>query len=517
MSVIPDPAKTATDAQADPAKEADGLRPAEVREEDASAPAEASRPDARQPRAKDDARARRRDAEGANAPFSQSFGDRPARQARIASIPATRQGKDQPLTPRRLDRAEDDDPPAKRGRRALAAKAGRRLQESLPPPPPPIPVRPAVSAAKPQKRHWLLLASFIALVIVPTILWAAYLWTRATDQYVSTLAFSVRQEDSQPSMDLLGGLAAFGGMSSGASDTDILYQYILSPDMVENVDKRLNLSAAFSREWPNDFIFAYNPDGSIEDLTDYWERQVKVYYDSSTGLITLNVSAFTPEGAQQIAQAILEESTDKINELSSVAREDSMRLSRSELEKARTELTEARQNMTSFRMRTQIVDPQADLAGQMGVLTQLQSQLAEQLLQLDMLMENAQPSDNRVLQAQQKEAALRKLIASERDKFGREGHGPAGESYAQLVAEYEKLAVDREFAEGAYRSARANYELALVDAQRQSRYLAAHITPRIPQSSTEPRRLQLLAMVAGLLLIAWSIMSLIYYSVRDRG
>ena len=85
------------------------------------------------------------------------------------------------------------------------------------------------------------------------------------------------------------------------------------------------------------------------------------------------------------------------------------------------------------------------------------------------------------------------------------------------MAEYEKLAVDREFAEGAYRTARIAYETALAEAQRQSRYLAAHIEPKVAQSSTEPRRLWLLCMVAGMLLAGWSILVLIYYSIRDRG
>ena len=364
----------------------------------------------------------------------------------------------------------------------------------------------------------MLLASFIAVVILPSLIAAWYLWNRATDQYVSSLGFSVRQEDAQPSIDLLGGLAALGGGSGGASDTDILYQYIRSADMVEKVDERLDLRGKFSQQWPNDFVFAYDPDGTIEDLTDFWQRQVQIYYDSATGLITLNVSAFTPQDARDIAQAILEESTDKINELSSVAREDATRMAREELEKSRVELTSARQAMTAYRMETQIVDPQADLAGQMGILSGLQAQLAEQMVQHDLLLDNnARADDNRVIQSQKKIDALQNLIARERAKFGEEGHGPGGESYAQLVAEYEKLAVDREFAEAAYRGARIAYESALVEAQRQSRYLAPHITPRVAQASTQPQRLRLLALTAGLLLIGWSIMTLVYYSVRDRG
>lgn len=398
-----------------------------------------------------------------------------------------------------------------------AAQPVARPVPQQPPAAPAIPVRPTVSTAHPKRRHWLMLASFLALVVLPTLLWGWYLWARASDQYVSTVGFSVRKESMAPSIDLLGGLSSFTGSSGSASDTDILYEYIRSQDMVEQIDAKLDLRSRYSRDWPHDFVFAFNPAGHIEDMTEYWQRQVKVLYDNSNALITLNVSAFSPEDAQAIAAAVFQQSSDKINQLSGVAQQDATRLATEELDKARGELTRTRQAMTAFRMKTQIVDPQADLAGQMGVLSGLQGQLAEALVAHDILMENAQPTDHRVTQSQQKIDALRRLIDQERGKFGAQGQGPAGESYAQLMAEYEKLAVDREFAEGAYRTARIAYETAIAEAQRQSRYLAAHIEPKIAQSSTEPRRLWLLFMVSGMLLAGWSVLVLVYYSIRDRG
>lgn len=429
--------------------------------------------------------------------------------------PAAGQGAQrQPLQVRP---AQPQPPAQKRPGAAVPARQGQGQAVARPIAPSQQAVRQPVSAAQPQKRHWMLLLSFLIIVVVPTLISAWYLWNRAADQYVSTVGFSVRKEDSAaPSLDFLGGLAALSGGTVGASDTDILYQYIRSHDMVETADQKLDLRTMFSRDWPRDFVFAYNPTGTIEDLTDYWQRQVKIYYDSTSGLITLDVSAFAPEDAQMVAQTILDASTAKINELSSIAREDAMRLTTQELEKTRVELTKSRQDMTAFRMRTQIVDPQADLAGQMGVITGLQGQLAEQMIQHDLLVENAGPKDNRVIQSQKKLDALRNLIDRERSKFGEAGQGPNGESYAQLVAEYEKLAVDREFAEGAHRSARIAYETSMAEAQRQSRYLATHISPRVAEASTEPNRQRLLALVAGLLLIGWSVLTLIYYSVRDR-
>lgn len=378
-----------------------------------------------------------------------------------------------------------------------------------------IPVHPPVSAARFETRHIVLALSFLLLVLVPTAVSAWYLWTRAQDQYVSTIGFSVRKEDSAPTVDILGGLTQITG-GGGASDTDILYDFLRSQDIVSKIDAEVDLGTRFSRAWPDDPVFAYDPSGTIEDLTDHWQRRVKVLHDTSTDLITLRVSAYTPEDALEIATAAFEEGSRTINRLSAIARDDATRFAREELAEAQRRLTEARQALTAFRMRTQIVDPTADLAGQMGILNTLQASLAEALVDLDTLRENATDQDQRVIQAEQKIAAIRERISEERAKFSASSEGAGGENYAQLMAEYERLASDLEFDQMAYRSAQAAYDIALAEARRQSRYLAAHIEPKLAQASLVPNRAAILAAVFGALLLGWSVILLIYYSVRDR-
>ena len=375
------------------------------------------------------------------------------------------------------------------------------------------PVRPPVPVATPRARHRVLLVSFLLMVLIPTGLWGFYLWTRATDQYASTVGFSVRREEGAQAMDIFGGL--LGGSASGtASDTDILYEFIRSPDLVQRTDEKLDIRAMFSRNWPRDFVFSFDPDGTIEDLTSFWQRQVKLYYDDKAGIITVKASAFTPEDAQAIAQTVFAESERVVNALSDQARSDATRHAQAELEKTRGLLTEARQAMTAFRVRTRIVDPTVDLGAQMSVMTALQGQLAEAQVALDTLRQNARANDQRVIQAEKRVGSLENQIEQERSKFG--GDSPEGQNYAQLMADYERLKVDQEFAEGAHQAARVAYEAALANAQRQTRYLAAHIAPTLAERSLEPSRPWLLAMGAGLALILWSILILVYYSVRDR-
>ena len=181
-----------------------------------------------------------------------------------------------------------------------------------------------------------------------------------------------------------------------------------------------------------------------------------------------------------------------------------------------TALKSAREAMTEFRSRTQIVDPSADLQGQMGLLSTLEQQLAEALISADLLRESTRASDPRITQAERRIEVIQARIEDERRKLGVGGGSGAGEDYATLLAEFERLAVDREFAEQAYTAALATYDQALAEARRKSRYLVAYIRPTLAEASKYPKTIELLAITGFVLTAIWGIGVLIYYSVRDR-
>ncbi|WP_282602132.1 hypothetical protein [Paracoccus sp. PARArs4] len=373
------------------------------------------------------------------------------------------------------------------------------------------PVAPTASVARVKRRHRGMVAAFALVVGLPTIIAGAYLNLRAADQYASYVGFSVRSESAGTSTDVLGGLSSLVGVtSSSTSDTDILYKFIQSRDLVERVDRRMDLREVWSKA-PGDPVFSFTGNDSIEDLVGEWERKVRIQYDD--GMIDLRVLAFDPQDAQDITQAILDEGTVLINELNDISREDALRYARDELERAQERLREARQAVTEFRNQYQIVDPEADVQGQVGVVTSLQTQLAEQLVSLGLLRANAQPDDPRISQTELRVDVIREQIDNERQKVGTNTEDVA---LSEVVGQYETLAVDRQFAETSYTTALASFEAARAEAVRQSRYLAPYIRPTLAQEPEFPQRGQLLAMIFGFLTLIWIIGCLAFYSLRDR-
>ncbi|MGY9045548.1 hypothetical protein P775_06745 [Puniceibacterium antarcticum] len=383
-------------------------------------------------------------------------------------------------------------------------------------------VRVGAGPARVRRRHRILMLTFLLWVMIPLAATGWYLFAFAKDQYASKVGFSVRTEEVGSSLGFLGGLTELSGSSS--SDTDILYEYIQSQQMVRAVNARLGLRDIYIV--PDDPVFALGEDARIEALAKYWQRMVRVFYDRGSGLIEVRVLAFDPVDATAVAAAIFDESSAMINQLSAIARADVMRYTEEELARAQERLKTARQATTAFRNRTGIIDPKADIQGQMGVVNALQNQLAAGLVARQTLLDGAtSTNDPRVTQLDGRIAAIRKQIAEERSQFGGVGTDIAGvgasvdvgdAAYSTLLEEYESLEVDREFAEKSFLAALAARNAAVAKAQRQSRYLASYVAPTRAETAQYPRRFVLMAIIGGFLLISWSIGTMIYYSLRDR-
>lgn len=370
-----------------------------------------------------------------------------------------------------------------------------------------------------KRRHWGLIFSFLLVVALPLAATIFYLTEVAVDQYSSSTGFTIRQEEGGSASDLLGGLASITG-SSTSSDADILYEYIQSQEIVMALDDELDLRAYYSQHWSDDPAFSLWPDATIEDLLRFWTRVVRISYDQATGLIDLEVLAFDAETAQKISQLIVRESQQMINDLNEAARADAMRYARVDLEESLSRLKVAREALTQFRTRTQIVDPATDLQGRMGVLSNLQQQLAEALVQYDLVRGDAREGDPRVVQELRRIEVIRERIAEERRNFAsadRSGEtGGLSESYPDLIGEFESLSVDQEFAEETYRASLTALDAARANASRQSLYLAAYVRPTLAQSSEFPQRGMISLLVGLFLFLGWGTLTLIYYSIRDR-
>ena len=410
------------------------------------------------------------------------------------------------------DGFEDDRNPGGGRRRRLGPKAEKRAARAINSNDAAhYVVAPTVNMAQMRPRHYGVIALFVLMVVMPTLSYSWYLWTKSADQYESNVGFGSRTEDAPSTFDFLG---ALGGVSqSGSKDMDILNQFIISQELVAKLDKQLDLKAIFSKA-KDDPLNSFNKDGTIEDLLAYWQRMVIVNYDSSTGLMTLQVFAFDPQDAKKIAQSILVESTAIINDLSLTAQVDTTRYSKDALSSAEQKLGDVRIAVLDFQIKNHIVDPSNVIASQITVIGTLNQQLATAQIDLDMLTGTVGEKDLRIASLNRRVEVIQNRIAEEQSKVG--GTDSSAPGFAKLMQDFERLKVDQDFAEKAYLAALAAYDQAINDAQHKTRYLATYVAPTMAEASTAPNRPFSALIVALIGFLLWSVIVLIYYALRDR-
>ena len=370
---------------------------------------------------------------------------------------------------------------------------------------------------------WLI--SALICILVPTLIAGGYYFLIASDRYVSEARFAVRSNDSGAA-DVLGMITGMP-KSTVVSDSYIVSDYIISREMVEQLEHRLPFRQMFATD-KADFLSRLNPLVPIEQLVDYWTRRVEVYYDSTKDTIAVQVTAFSGQDAQRIATEIVDVVRSLVNDLSAQSRRDAVRFAAGEVARAELRVRGAREDMLAFRTQHNDFDPAQTATAALGLVAQLQTERAQLNSQLSavsgylaanapsvqMLKAKIKATDDEVARIQGK-------IASSPDTSGKPAGAAApdaakGGMLAGEVAKYEELTLSQEFATKAYEAALASLERARADSDRTQSYLAIYMNPSVPQYSLYPRRVLDVFVVFLLASVLWAIGSLGVMTVRDH-
>ncbi len=369
---------------------------------------------------------------------------------------------------------------------------------------------------RPQKqRRRLIKLSAILIIIVPTLLAGLYYGLVASDQYAVEVRFSVRGISSGAGGDLLSMVTGIPSGGSPAADSYILMDYIRSREIIEKLRKLVDLNQIYGPQ-KADFLSAFDPEEPIEEFVEYWKKMITLSYDSSSQIIVVEVRAFTPRDARLVAEKILKLSEQLVNELSAKARQDAVGHAEKEVARMEKRLRKARQAVRLFREKEKVIDPSKTAESKLGILSQLEVQLASEKAKLSSMIQFMDKDSPRIKVLVGKIKALEQQIEAERARLGR-GKGNEGDALASLLEQYRYLLTQQEFAEKAYASALTSLETARLEAGRQQRYLATFVHPSLPQKALYPKRIRNFLLTFVISVMIWAIGTLVVYAIRDHA
>ncbi len=351
---------------------------------------------------------------------------------------------------------------------------------------------------------------FLVTVAVPTLLAAIYFGLIAADIYVSESRFVIRSPERQMTSPL-GLLFKGSGLSGSAEDSFTVRDFMLSRDAMRGLQKSIDLRGAFGR---GDILRGFpglDWDDSEENLHRYYQGMVEAQVDSMSPIVVLTVRAFTAVDALGINERLLEQGEALVNQLNERARLDMIRFAQDEADIAETRAKRAAIALAQFRNERGVIDPERQTTISFQQIAKLQEELIAARTQLTQLLVMAR--DNPQV------SPLIKRVQSLEDEITRESARVTGggKSLASKASEFQRLALEKEFAEKQLTVALASLEQARNEAHRKQLYLERIAQPNLPDVAMEPKRLRAFFATMVMALITWGVVSMVVAGVKEHA
>lgn len=355
---------------------------------------------------------------------------------------------------------------------------------------------------------------FAALVLLPFLAVAGYLGGMASDRYVSAAHFTVRDSGAPANtggVDLGGLLGRIGG-GGGRQDALLLRDYILSADLLARLDAALGLRAAWS-DPAIDPVWRLAADASEEDFLDYYRDMIAAAIDTESGIMTVELQGFAPAPTRAALEMILAESEALVNEISNRLAREQLDFINGEIEDNSRRLRQAKAALLGFQNEYGVVDPNEEAGLVVGVIAQMEVSLAEDKAELSVLRSYLGNSAHEVVAMRSRIAAKTAQVEAQKKRLTGAGDD---ERLNRVMARFEELRFDLEFANERYRLALLALEGAQIEASRKVKSLVVVDRPNLPDEALYPDRPYILATVAAFLLMGFAIFSVILAAIREH-
>jgi capsular polysaccharide transport system permease protein len=361
------------------------------------------------------------------------------------------------------------------------------------------------------------LVTYLVLVIFPTFVYFVYAAAIETPGYVSETRVTVQSAPKRRASLLESSSSMLSKLvGTVASDTErdgyIVLNYVKSAAVINDLGGRATLERYYSK--PEIDRLSRLPRGEpIEDLLQYWRSRINANVDTVSGLLTIKVTAYSPQDALELTQSLNTLSEKLINNISLRVREDALAKAKIEVTRAGDELATRRAALLAFRNANELIDPVARAKSLGETIASLTLERVDADTTLSVLTRSNitdSPSVN-VLKA--KIATLNQQI----DGLKAQLTASAGDgTVSSQLAGYEALKLQEEFATKIYVIDQDAYLRAQQELQRQQLYLITVVQPTRAEEATYPKLMQSTLLLAMFLTVLWSIGALILASVRDQ-
>lgn len=357
-------------------------------------------------------------------------------------------------------------------------------------------------------KHSLKLGSFMWVVACFAIA-VLYFGLIASDRYVSRAELVVKQADQIKMLPDALSMLGIGG--SNHEDVLLIQDYLKSPDLLFKLDKELGIKSHYQSH--NIDYFSRLPDNvSREDFIEYYRNHLILNLDDISGVLTIELQAFDPAYGQRIVSMMLKESEGFINKLGHQVALEQLAFVEKEVDRAYQRVQTEKAKVLDFQNTHHLLSPETTSSARLGVVSQIESELAQQQAQLKQLRSYMKETAPAVISVRAKVEALTQQLEQEKARLT----GTDKDAMNEITARYLDVQTQASLAADLYKTGLISLEQARVEAYRKLKHLLIVSQPTLAQDAEYPRRLYNIVTIGVLLCLMYGLISMGLATLREH-
>ncbi len=352
-------------------------------------------------------------------------------------------------------------------------------------------------------------ANLTTLVIIPFIFLSLYFGFIASDRYISEAIVTIKENSSVPATLDIGLLGI--GKPTGLEDEQIMKAYLLSADMMDFLNEKIDLKAHY-QDSKIDWISSLPANATREEHLEYYRDHTDLYLDEVSGLLSIEVQAFKPDFARLLLNTMLQNAEQVLNRIFHSLAVAQYEFVEEQLEKTQDSLKTAKQRLLEYQNQHQIFSPEQQGQSLTAIMDVLEAELSQEKTKLKQILGFQKANSPQVIASKERIRALTEQINDEKQRLTGEGDT----ELSDLMSQFINLQVDLEFAKDAYASALAALEQSRAETAKQMKYLVVVSKPSLAEEAKYPDRYYILVTALIVLLMLYGIARMTFSTIREH-
>lgn len=331
----------------------------------------------------------------------------------------------------------------------------------------------------------------------------------ASDRYVSRAELVVKQADQIKMLPDALSMLGLGG--SNHEDILLIQDYLKSADLLDKLDKQLGVKAHYQSH-KVDYFSRLPEEVSREEFLKYYREHLTLRLDELSGVLTIEFQAFDPEYGQKVVELMLKESEAFINKLGHQVALEQLAFVEKEVDRAYQRVQTEKAKVLEFQNNHHLISPESTSTARLGVVSQIEGELARQQAQLKQLQSYMKETAPAVISVKARVDALTEQLAQEQGRLT----GTDKDAMNEVTARYLDVQTQATLAADLYKTGLISLEQARVEAYRKLKHLLIVSQPTLAEDAEYPRRLYNLATIAVLLCLFYGLIVMGLATLREH-